>query len=69
MISTITYSGENINSDHNLILCNIKLKLIIKKRTKGNIILFDLEKLNNQTTIESYRNILHTELNNPDILN
>ena len=36
---------------------------------KGNRIRFDLEKLNNQITIESYINILQTELNNIDILN
>ena len=36
---------------------------------KGNRIRFDLEKNTNQTTIESYRNILQTEVNNLDMLN
>ena len=36
---------------------------------KGNRIRFDLEKLNNQIIIESYRNILQTELKNLDMLN
>ena len=67
--STRTYPGADINSDYDLVLCNIKFKLSIKKRTKGNRIRFDLENLNNQTTIESYRNILQTELNNLDMLN
>ena len=40
-----TYPGADINSDHDLVLCNIKLKLSIKKRTKGNRIRFNLEKL------------------------
>ena len=30
---------------------------------------FDLEKLNNQTTIVSYKNIMKSELNNLDMLN
>ena len=63
---TINYPVADINSDHDLVLCNIKLKLSINKRTKGNRNRFYLEKLNNLTTIESYRNIMQTELNNLD---
>ena len=47
-ISTRTYSGVDIHSDHDLVLCNINLKLSIKKIMQGNRIRFDLEKLNKQ---------------------
>ena len=52
-----------------MFLFTIKLNIRIKKTTKGNIIRFYLEKLNNKTTIESYRNILQAELSNLDMVN
>ena len=36
--STRTYPGATINSDHDLVICYIKMKLCIKKRKKITII-------------------------------
>ena len=47
--STRTYPGADISSDHDLVICNLKLKLCIKKRAISNRIRFDLDKLENAT--------------------
>lgn len=44
---TRTYPGTDIG---NLILCNLKLKLCIQKRTTTNIKIFDLNKHENATS-------------------
>ena len=53
--STRTYPGTDINSDHDLVLCNLKLKLCIKKRVISNRIRFDLDKLENAPIYNDYK--------------
>ena len=43
--STRTYPGATINSDHDLVLCNIKMKLCLKKKK---------EIIESDTTLKSY---------------
>ena len=45
--STRSYTGALINSDYDLVLCNMILKLCSQNMKKSNRIWFDLEKLNN----------------------
>ena len=60
--STITYPGADIDSDRDLVLCNLKLKLCIRKNTVTNRIRFDLDKLENVTTDINYKVKLGLEL-------
>ena len=60
--STRTYPGADIGSDHDLVLCNLKLKLCIRKRVITNKIRFDLDKLENATTVNDYKVKLDLEL-------
>ena len=60
--STITYPGADIGSDYDLVLCNLKLRLCIRKSTFTNIIRFDLDKLENVTTDNNYKVKLGLEL-------
>ena len=41
----ITYIGADNNSNHNLVLCNMKLKLRTQIDRKNSIVRFDIEKL------------------------
>ena len=61
-ISIRTYPGTDIGSDHDLVLCNLKLKLCIRKSTVTNRIRFDLDKLENITTDNNYKVKLSLEL-------
>ena len=45
-----SYPGAVINIDHDLVLCNMRLKLRSQNMKKSNRIRFDLEKLNNTHT-------------------
>ena len=45
--STRTYPGAVINSDHDLVLCNMRLKLKTQKGEKSSRIKYDVEKLMN----------------------
>ena len=56
--STISYPGAVINSDHDLVLCNMRLKLHSQNMKKSNRIRFDLEKLNNTYTGNQYKDEL-----------
>ena len=60
--STRTYPGADIGSDHDLVLCNLKLKSCIRKRAITNRIRFDLDKLENATTVNDYKVKLDLEL-------
>ena len=60
--STRPYPGADIGSDHDLVLCNLKLKLCIRKRAIMNRIRFDLDKLENATTVNDYKVKLDIEL-------
>ena len=42
--STRTYPGAVINSDHDLVLCNMRLKLRTQKEKKSGRIKYDVEK-------------------------
>ena len=60
--STRTYPGADIGSNHDLVLCNLKLKLCIRKSTVTNRIRYDLDKLENVTTDNNYKVKLGIEL-------
>ena len=65
--STITYPGADINSDHDLVLCNIKLKLKVNIKPKTTRIRFDVNKLTNGKTADNYKNELEKQLKELDI--
>ena len=52
---TITYPGADINSDHDLVLCNIKLKLKSSRTPQSKRIRFNLIKLMDTHTSKLYR--------------
>ena len=60
--STRTYPGATINSDHDLVLCNIKMKLCLKKKERSNRIRYDLEKLRNPQIANEYKDKLELVL-------
>ena len=62
--STRSYPGPVINIDHDLVLCNKRLKLRLQNIKKSNIIRFDLEKLNNTHTCNEYKDELEAKLKN-----
>ena len=62
MSSTRTYPGAVINSGHDLVLCNMKLKLRAQQMQKSNRIRYDLEKLNNATISQQYKEDLESKL-------
>ena len=43
-----TTPGADINSDHDLALCNMKLKLPTKKKSKNSRVRFDVEEYNEE---------------------
>ena len=51
-----------INSDHDLVIFNIKIKKCIKKRTKSTRIRYDLDKLRNPVLAKEYSDKLKTEI-------
>ena len=61
------YPGAVINSDHDPVLCNMRLKLRSQNMKKSNRILFNLEKLNNTHTINEYKDELEANLANINI--
>ena len=58
MSSTRTYPGADINSDHDLVLCNIKLKLKSSRTLQSKRIRFNLSKLMDTHTSKLYRDEL-----------
>ena len=60
--STRIYPGATINSDHDLVLCNIKMKLCLKKKERNNRIRYDLEKLRNPQIANEYKEKLELVL-------
>ena len=60
--STRTYPGAVINSDHDLVLCNMRLKLRTQKEKKSGRIKFDVDKLMNVNTCTEYSNKLEKKL-------
>ena len=60
--STRPYPGADINSDHDLVLCNMKLKLCINKRSKTSRIRYDLVKLRNNATNQLYTNAIQSDI-------
>ena len=65
--STRTYPGADINSDHDLVLCNMKLKLKVNRKPKTTRIRFDLNKLTNGKTADNYKDELEKQLKELDI--
>ena len=47
--STGTYPGAVINSDHDLVLCKLKLKLLSQKTKRSNRCRFNLDKLKDES--------------------
>ena len=59
--STRIYHGAVINSEHDIVLCNIKMKLCIKK--KGNSkIRYILENLRNPEIANQYSELLESNI-------
>ena len=65
--STRTYPGAVINSDHDLVLCNKRLKLRTQKAGKGKRIKYDVDKLSNVKTCLEYREELEKKLKSIEI--
>ena len=65
--STRSYPGAVINSDHDLVLCNMRLKLRSQNMKKSNRIRFDLEKPYNTHTGNEYKDELEAKLKNINI--
>ena len=65
--SIITYLGAVINSDHDLVLCNMRLKLRTQKAGNSNRVKYDVEKLSNVKTWLEYREELEKKLKSIDI--
>ena len=66
--STRTYPGADISSDHDLVLCNLNLKLCIEKRSILNRIRFYLDKLENAPIYNDYKVKLDLELSRVNII-
>ena len=67
LTSTRTYPGADINSDHDLVLCNMKLKLKVNIKPKTTQIRFDFNKLTNGKTADNYKDELEKQLKELDI--
>ena len=65
--STRTYPGADINSDHDLVLYNMKLKLKVNRKPKTTRIRFDVNKLTNGKTADNYKDELEKQLKELDI--
>ena len=52
---TRTYQGADVGSDHDLLLLTIKIKLKRNNKTTNNRIKFDLEKLKDQSIVETLK--------------
>ncbi|GFR63669.1 RNA-directed DNA polymerase from mobile element jockey-like [Elysia marginata] len=52
---TRTYPGEDIGSDHDLVLATFKVKLNSKRKAKSPRLHFDLEKLKNPSISKTFR--------------
>ena len=60
--STKTYPGADIKSDHDLVLCNIKLKLKSNRTPQSKRIRFNLSKFMDTHTSKLYRDELNMQL-------
>ena len=65
--STRTYPGAVINSDHDLVLCNMRLKLRTQKAGNSKRVKYDVDKLSNLKTCLEYREELEKKLKSIDI--
>ena len=65
--STRTYPGAVINSDHDLVLCDMILKLRTQKAGNSNRVKYDVEKLSNVKTCLEYGEELEKKLKYIDI--
>ena len=54
-IITRTYPGVDINSDHDLVLFNMTLKLKVNRKLKTTRKQFDVNKLTNENTADNYK--------------
>ena len=55
-ISSRTYPSSDINSDHDLVICNLRLKLRSNKRQKTSRLLFNINRLMDPTISKRYLN-------------
>ena len=62
--STRTYPGADINSDHDLIMCNLKLKLRSNKPQKNKRIRYNVNKLKDPIICKLYSEYLDVYLMN-----
>ena len=60
--STRTYPGADVNSDHDLVMCNLRLKLRSNKREKSKRIRYNVNKLKDQTISKAYSDHLDAQL-------
>ena len=65
--STRSYLGADFNSDHDLVLINMKLKLKVNSKPKTTRIRFDVNKLTNGKTADNYKDELEKQLKKLDI--
>ena len=67
--STRTYSGADIYSDHDLVLCNLQIKLKRSKKGKCYRIRYDVDKLLNPEVKEIFQKEIKEKLTKIDISN
>ena len=60
--STRTYPGADVNIDHDLVMCNLRLKLRSNKREKSKRIRYNVNKLKDQTISKAYSDHLDAQL-------
>ena len=60
--STRTYLGADVNSDHDLVMCNLRLKRWSNKREKRKRIRYNVNKLKDQTISKAYSDHLDAQL-------
>ena len=65
--STRTYTGDDIYSDHDLVLYNLKIKLKRSKKGKYSRIIYDLDKLLNPEVKEQFQKEIKEKLAKIDI--
>ena len=67
--ATITYPGADINSDHDLVMCNLHLKLRSNKRHRSTRIRCNIDRLKDSHISHLYANKLSEKLENIDTRN
>ena len=60
-----TYQGADIESDHSLVMCNVKLRLKSGKQTNRNALNRNIEVLKNESILATYQNNLQKGLKRP----